>query len=54
MVTKKFDFHSGSPEKQRVLKIVPTGIVAINIDGTIINTAFDVPLCKATKISKVK
>ena len=53
MVTKKIDFHSGSLEKQRVLKIVATVMVAINIDGITINRVSGAPLCETNKISKL-
>ena len=43
-VSKAFNFHAGSPDLQKVLKIAPTCIASINIDGTIINTALGIPI----------
>lgn len=32
------NFHSGSPYKPKILILTPTGVTAINIDGTTINS----------------
>ena len=38
-------FHGGDPNKIRVLVLTPTGVAAINIDGTTIHSGLDIP-CK--------
>ena len=52
-VTKILNFHSGSLEKQKVLKIAPTGVAAINIDGTTINTALVIPISRSVNLNKL-
>ena len=52
-VTKILNFHSGSPEKLKVLKIAPTGVAAINIDGTTINTALGIPISRSVNLNKL-
>lgn len=52
-LTKLFNFHCSSPEKLKVLKIAPTGVAAINIDGTTINTALGIPLIQSVNVNKL-
>ena len=39
---KTFSFHSGSPDKPKILSLAPIGVAAINIDGTTINTGLSI------------
>ena len=39
---KNFSFHSGSPDKPKILLLAPTGVAAINIDGTTINAGLSI------------
>ena len=39
---KTFSFHSGSPDKPKILLLAPTGVAAINIDGTTINNGLSI------------
>ena len=43
MWTKVFNFNTNFIEKPKVLLIAPTGIAAININGTTINSALGIP-----------
>lgn len=52
-LTKLFNFHSGTPEKLKVLKMALTGVATINIDGTTINTALGIPLIQSVNINKL-
>ena len=38
-ISKLLSFKGGDPEKPRILILAPTGVAAINIDGTTIHTA---------------
>ena len=42
-VTTTFSLYSGTPEKFKVLKMAPTGVAAVNINGITINTALGIP-----------
>ena len=42
-LTKTFNLYSGSPDKPKVLILAPTGVAAINIDGTTINSGLSIP-----------
>ena len=42
-VNKLFLYQSGSPVKPRVLVLVPTGVAAININGTTIHSGLNIP-----------
>ena len=42
-IVKTFRYPPINPEKPIVLLTAPTGVAAINIDGTTINTAFAIP-----------
>ena len=42
-LTKTFDLYSGSLDKPKVLILAPTGVTAINIDGTTINSGVSIP-----------
>ena len=37
-LNKNFNLYSGSPDKPKVLILSPTGVAAININGTTINS----------------
>ena len=37
-VTKSFMYNGGDPDKPRVLLLAPTGVAAVNIDGTTIHS----------------
>ena len=42
-ITKLLLFHGGNPDKIRVLVLAPTGVAAINIDGTTIHSGLNIP-----------
>ena len=42
-LNKNFNLYSGSPDKPKVLILSPTGVVAININGTTINSGLSIP-----------
>ena len=42
-LTKTFNFYSGSPDKPKVLILAPTGVAAININGTTVNSGLSIP-----------
>ena len=42
-MTKLFLYHIGNPDKVRVLLLAPTGVAAINIDGTTIHSGLNIP-----------
>ena len=42
-LTKTFNPYSGSPNKPKVLILAPTGVAAININGTTINSGLSIP-----------
>ena len=41
-ISKLLSFKSGNPEKPRILILAPTGVAAINVDGTMIHTALGI------------
>ena len=41
-LTKTFSLYSGSPDKPKVLVLLPTGVAAININGTTINSGISI------------
>ena len=41
-LTKTFNLYSGSPDRPKVLILAPTGVAAININGTIINLGLSI------------
>ena len=41
-ISKLLSFEGGDSEKPRILILAPTGVVAINIDGTTIHTALGI------------
>ena len=43
-LTKTFNSYTGSPEKVKVLLLAPTGVSAINISGTTINSGLAIPI----------
>ena len=51
-LTRTFNLYSGTPEKVEVLKIAPTGVAAVNIYGTNINTALGIPRLGGNDIPK--
>ena len=52
-LTRTFSLCSGTPEKVKVLKMVPTGVAAVNINGTSISTALDIPTTRGNDIPKL-
>ena len=42
-LTKTFNLYYGSPDKPKVLILAPTGVAAINIIGTTINSGLSIP-----------
>lgn len=44
IVSKTFRYAPMNPDKPTVLLTAPTGVAAINIDGTTINTALAIPI----------
>ena len=42
-LAKTFNLYSGSPDKPKVLILAPTGVAAININGSTINSGFIIP-----------
>ena len=42
-LTKTFNLYSGSPDRPKVLILAPTGVAAININGTTINSGLSIP-----------
>ena len=40
---KALSYRSGSSEKEKILMLAPTGVAAINIDGTTIHSALGIP-----------
>ena len=42
-MTKLFLYPSGNPDKVRVLLLAPTGVAAVNIDGTTIHPGLNIP-----------
>ena len=47
-----FNFYSGTPEQVKVLKMAPTGVAAVSINGTTINTALGMPTTRDSDIPK--
>ena len=43
-LTKTLSNRTMSPDKPMVLLLAPTGVAAINIDGTIIHTGLGIPV----------
>ena len=52
-LTKILNFHARSPDKVKVSKIAPTGVAAINFDGTTVNTALCIPLNQSVNLNKL-
>ena len=42
-LNKTFNLYSGSPDKPKVLLFAPTGVAAININETAINSGLSIP-----------
>ena len=54
-LTKTFSYRANSLDKPKVLLIAPTGVAAININGTTMHTALGLPLGKKyTQLSHKK
>ena len=51
--TRTFNFYSVSPDKVEVLKMAPTGVVVVSINGKIINTVLGIPTTRANDIPKL-
>ena len=43
ILTKTFNLYSGSPYKPKVLILAPTGVAAINVNRTTINSGLSIP-----------
>lgn len=43
-LSKTFNLHSETPEKLKILLLAPTGVSAININGTTINSGLGIPI----------
>ena len=43
-LTKTFSYRNSGLEKPKVLLLAPTGVASINIDGTTIHTALQIPV----------
>ena len=52
-LTRTFNLYSGTPEKIKVLKMAPTGVAAVNINGATMNTALDIPTTRGNDIPKL-
>ena len=52
-LTRTFNLYSGTQENVLKLKIASTGVAAININGTIINTTLSIPTTKGNDIPKL-
>ena len=50
ILTRTFNLYSDTPEKVKVLKMAPTGVVAVSINGTTINTALGIPTTRGNNI----
>ena len=49
-LTRTFSLYSDTPEKVKILKMAPTGVTAVNINGTTINTALGIPATRSNDI----
>ena len=49
-LTRTFSLYSDTPEKVKILKMAPTGVTAVNINGTTINTALGIPATRGNDI----
>ena len=49
-LTRTFNLYSGTQQKVRVLKMAPTGVAAVNINGATINTALGIPTTRSNDI----
>ena len=52
-LTETFNPYSCTPEKVKVLKMAPTGVAVVNINGTTINTALGIPTTRGNNIPKL-
>ena len=52
-LTRTFNLYSGTKQKVRALKMAPTGVAAVNINGATINTALSIPTTKGNDITKL-
>ena len=43
-LTKVLSYRANSVDKPKVLLVAPTGVAAINIDGTTVHSAFGIPV----------
>ena len=50
---RTYNFYSGTPEKVNVLKMTPTDVAVVNINGTTINTALGIPATRSNNIPKL-
>ena len=49
-LTKTFSYRTSELEKRKYLFLAPTGVISINVDGTTINTAVQIPVGYFEKI----
>ena len=52
-LTRTFNLYSDTQQKVRALKMAPTGVAAVNINGATINTALSIPTTKGNDITKL-
>ena len=43
-MTKTLSYRTKDPEKPRIMRLAPTGVAAINIEGTTIHSALGIPV----------
>ena len=52
-LTKTFNLYSGTPDRKKILLLAPTGVAALNIDGTI-HSGFGInPNCNTYSMGKL-
>ena len=47
------NLYLDTPEKVKIAKMAPTGVAAVNINGTTMNTAWSIPTTKGNDIPKL-
>ena len=52
-LTTTFNLYFDTPKKVKVLKIAPTSVAAVNVNGTTINTALGIPTTRSNDIPKL-
>ena len=52
-LTKSFNLYSVTPDKKNILLLAPTGVAALNIDGTTIHSGLEInPNCNTHSMKK--